>query len=302
MCVSPEKPRALALALPVAGVVAATASFQAGAALAKGLFPALGPQGTVALRVLLGALMLVAIVRPWRRWPRDAPRLPILVLGAATAGATLFFYLAIGRVPQGVAIALQFLGPLAVAVAGSRRALDLVWTALAAAGVWGLVGSGAADGGRLDLLGVAWALAAAACWAAYIVWGRAASAAYGAATPAVALAIAAVIVTPVGVAHAGAALLRPELLPLAALVALISTAIPFTLEMYALPRMPARTFAVLTSLEPAWGALFGLVLLSEVLAPPQLAGVAAVIAAAAGAALSSAPRPGAPQRQSPPPS
>ncbi|MDZ4372888.1 MAG: EamA family transporter [Phenylobacterium sp.] len=290
---SPDSPRAriLSAVLPVLAVIGATAAFQVGAALAKGLFPILGPQGTVTLRVVLGALMLAAMLRPWRRWPVGAPRLPILGLGAATAGATLFFYLAIERLPQGVAIALQFLGPLAVAMIGSRRALDLVWAALAAVGVWCLVGAGGVDGRPLDPLGVLFALAAAASWAAYILWGRAASAAFGAATPAVALAIAALIVTPVGVAHSGAALLQPEHLPLAALVALVSTAIPFVLEMYALPRMPARTFAILTSLEPAFGALFGLLLLSEILGASHVVGLAAVIAAAAGAALTSAPRP-----------
>jgi inner membrane transporter RhtA len=214
-------------------------------------------------------------------------------LGLATAGAILFFYLAIGRLPQGVTIALQFLGPLGVAIAHSRRPTDLLWAGLAAAGVWGLVGQGLAAGGaaRLDLLGLAFALAAGASWAAYIVWGQSASRAFGRATPALAVGIASLIVVPVGVQHAGlAALLQPGLLPLALLVALISTAIPFSLEMYALPRMPARTFAVLTSLEPAFGALAGLLLLHERLAPAQLAGICAVMAAAAGAAWSSQPR------------
>lgn len=285
----------VAAALPVLAVIGATAAFQVGAAMAKGLFPVLGPEGAVTLRVLLGALMLAAIVRPWRRWPAKASFGPMLGLGLATAGATLFFYLAIDRLPQGIAIALQFLGPLSVAVASSRRLLDLLWVVLAAAGVWGLVGAGAIDGRPLDPVGVLWALAAAASWAAYIVWGRTASVAFGAATPSIALIIAALVVTPVGVSHAGATLLRPDLLPLAIAVAIVSTAIPFTLEMYALPRMPPRTFAVLTSLEPAFGALFGLVMLSEVLRAPQLAGVAAVIVAAAGAAVASAP----PREQTP---
>jgi inner membrane transporter RhtA len=203
----------------------------------------------------------------------------------------LFFYMAIGRLPQGIAIALQFLGPLGVAVAGSRRPTDLVWTALAALGVWALVGHDLGAGtGRLDPLGVVWALCAAASWAAYIVWGQAASRAFGRATAPLAIAIAALVILPFGVAQAGSALLRLDLLPWALLVALVSTAIPFSLEMYALPRLPAKTFAVLTSIEPAFGALFGLVILHERLAPIQLAGVAAVIAAAAGAAWTGRPR------------
>ena len=284
---------ALAALLPFVAVIGATCAFQVGASIAKSLFPAVGPEGAASLRLILGGAMLIAAIRPWRNWPRDAPLLPMLGLGVATAGAILFFYQALGRLPQGVAIALQFLGPLGVAVAGSRRASDLVWTALAAAGVWGLVGHDLTQGGarQLDLLGVAFALAAGASWAAYIVWGQAASRTFGRATPALAVGIATLVVVPVGVHHAGlAALLQPALLPLALLVALVSTAIPFSLEMYALPRMPARTFAVLTSLEPAFGALAGLMLLHERLAPAQLAGICAVMAAAAGAAWSSKPR------------
>lgn len=283
---------ALHLLLPVAAIIGATAAFQVGAALAKSLFPAVGPQGAATLRIVLGAALLLLVTRPWRGWPARAPLASMVGLGLATAGAILFFYLAIGRLPQGVAIALQFLGPLGVAIAGSRRWSDLIWTALAAAGVWGLVGQGLGKTG-LDPLGVVWALCAAASWAAYIVWGQTASRAFKSATPALAVGIAALIITPVGVHHAGAALLDPALVPLALLVALISTAIPFSLEMYALPRMPARTFAVLTSLEPAFGALFGLVILHETLAPAQIAGIAAVIAAAAGAAWSSQARPAA---------
>lgn len=290
----------LPILLPVAAVIAATAAFQIGAALAKSLFPIVGPQGAAALRMVLGAAMLVAVARPWRNWPARAPLLSLLGLGLATAGAILFFYLAIGRLPQGVAIALQFLGPLGVAIAGSRRPSDLIWAGLAAVGVWGLVSEGFGHG-RLDLLGVAFALAAAASWAAYIVWGQTASRGFGNATSALAASLAAIIVLPVGVQHAGVALLDPTILPLALVVALISTAIPFSLEMYALPRLPARTFAVLTSLEPAFGALFGLMILSEALAPAQLAGVAAVMAAAAGAAWSSKSRAAAPVATDVPP-
>lgn len=279
--------------LPFAAVVGATCAFQLGAAIAKSLFPVVGPEGAAALRLILGSAMLIAVLRPWRNWPADPPLLHMLGLGLATAGAILFFYLALGRLPQGMAIALQFLGPLGVAIAGSRRAADLIWAVLIGLGVWGLVGQDFAREGadRLDLVGVAFALAAAASWAAYIVWGQTASRAFKGATPALATGIATLVVVPVGIHHAGLAnLLQPQLIPLALLVALISTAIPFSLEMYALPRMPARTFAVLTSMEPAFGALSGLVLLHERLAPAQLAGVCAIMAAAAGAAWSSKPR------------
>lgn len=288
---STSRANALQVLLPYAAVIGATSAFQGGAALAKSLFPVLGPQGTATLRIILGALMLVAVARPWRRWPARAPLLSILGLGLATAGAVLFFYLSLGRLPQGVAIALQFLGPLGVAVANSRRTADFVWAALAAAGVWGLVGYDLGDQARaIDPLGVFWALCAAASWAAYILWGQPASRAFGSATAPLALVIASLAVLPVGVQQAGADLLRLDLLPMALLVALISTAIPFTLEMYALNRLPARTFAVLTSIEPMFGAVFGFVVLHEHLAAPQLAGVAAVIVAAAGAAWTGRPR------------
>jgi inner membrane transporter RhtA len=211
----------------------------------------------------------------------------LLGLGLAMAGVVVMFYLGLERQPQGVVIALQFLGPLAIALAGSRRPRDLVWAVLAAAGVWGLVGH-AAQGARFDPIGVAWSLGAAVCWAAYILCGRAAGAAFGASASALAMVIGAVVILPFGIAHAGSALLSPALLPLALVVALFSTAIPVALELYAMPRMPARTFAVFGSLEPAFGALSGQVLLGEVLSPAQVGGLAAVVAAAAGAAWSSA--------------
>ena len=198
-------------ALPLLATLSAMACFQIGAACAKSLFPAIGPQGAAALRLALGALMLLVIVRPWRAWPRRAPLLALFSLGAATAGAVLMFYLAQSRLPLGIAIALQFLGPLAVAIVSTRRPTDLIWAALAAAGVWWLVGSGA-RASAIDLVGVAFALCAAIAWAAYILCGRIASAAFGGSTGALAASIAAVLVLPFGVAQAGTALFSPALL------------------------------------------------------------------------------------------
>jgi inner membrane transporter RhtA len=277
------------LVLPILAALAAMASFQGGAAVAKGLFPAIGPQGTAALRLSLGAVILVALTRPWRRWPARPPLAALFSLGACMAGVILLFYLAMTRLPLGEAIALQFLGPLGVAVAESRRPGDLVWTALAAGGVWSLVGAGGAAMSA-DPLGLAFALGAAACWAGYIVFGRTVSARFGSATAAVAVGLAAILILPVGIAHAGAELVSPRLLPLALTVAVLSTALPFSLEFYAMARMPPRVFATLSAVEPAFGVLFGLVLLHERLSPAQMAGVAAVIAAAAGAAWADTPR------------
>ena len=262
------------------------ACFQIGAALAKGLFPLVGPMGAAALRLSLGAGMLLVLVRPWRRWPTSAPVAGLIGLGLSMAGAIVFFYLAIERLPLGVAIPLQFMGPLAVALAGSRRPSDLLWAALAAAGVWALVGAGPASA-HIDLPGVGYALGAAVGWAGYILCGKAAGGIFGRSTAALATGVAALAVLPFGAVEAGPALLSPALLPLAALVALISTALPFTLELYALPRLPARTFATFTSLEPAFAGLSGLVLLGERLSAAQWAGVALVVTAAGGAAWSS---------------
>ena len=281
-------PRPLAIVLPLAATVAAMASFQIGAAVAKSLFPAVGPVGAVTLRLVLGAAMLLALTRPWRAWPRPAPVGRLVLLGVSMAATIVAFYEAIARLPLGIAIALQFLGPLTVAVFGSRRASHLLWAVLAAAGVWALTGVGAAK--AVDLTGVAWALGAAVGWASYIVVGRQVSAVFGQATAALSVAIAAAVVLPFGVAHAGVALISPSRLPLALLVGLLSAAVPFSLEFYAMPRMPARTFATFTSLEPAFGVLSGLVLLNERLNLIQIGGVAAVIAAAAGAAWSSSER------------
>jgi inner membrane transporter RhtA len=269
------------------------ASFQVGASLAKGLFPAIGPEGAAALRLFFGAIMLLALARPWRDWPQAAPLLPLIGLGVSMGLTITMFYLALSRLPQGIAIALQFLGPLTVAIATSRRPVDLVWALSAALGVWLMVGA-AAVRTRIDPLGVAFALAAAVGWGCYIVVGRAAGAAFGRATAALAVSIAAIVAAPLGLLRAGAALFSPALLPLALVVALLAAAVPFSLELYALRRLPARTFAVFTSLEPALGVLSAFVLLGERLSALQLVGVAAVVAAAAGAAASgSEPRPGA---------
>jgi inner membrane transporter RhtA len=274
-------------ALALLALLGAMAAFQGGASIATRLFPTVGAEGTAALRLTLGAMMLVALARPWRNWPERPNLAGLIALGACMASAILFFYMALARLPQGVAVALQFLGPLSVAVAASRRRRDLVWAALAATGVWLLVGQQAL-GGHVDLAGVAPALGAAVGWGGYIVIGRRVGATFGNATPALAVSIAALFVLPVGLLHAGAALFDWRLLPLAAVVAVLTAAIPFSLEFFALRRLPARTFAVFTSLEPVLGVLSGFVLLSQRLTIAELGGVAVVIAAAAGAAWSSA--------------
>lgn len=271
--------------VPILAVIAAMAAFQVGAAFGKNLFPAIGPTGAAALRLLFGAIMLLALMRPWRNWPKDAPLVSMLGLGLAMAGAIQMFYLAIDHLPLGIAIAIQFLGPLAIAVFGSHRAIDFLWAVLAAAGVWCLVMMNTA-GERIDLVGVGWAVGAGASWAGYILLGRRVTAAFGNATAAISVSIAALVILPLGFLHAGMALFAPELIPLALLVALFSAAIPFSLEFFAMPRMPPRVFAVFMSIEPAFGVLFGFLILHENLTTVQIAGIAMVIIAAAGATAS----------------
>ncbi|HEY2709412.1 MAG TPA: EamA family transporter [Caulobacteraceae bacterium] len=261
-------------------------SFQAGAAVAKGLFPTIGPEGAAALRLGLGAILLLVIVRPWRDWPSKPPLLPLLALGVSTALAILMFYRAITLLPLGVAIPLQFLGPLTVAIIGSRRPSDLIWAGLAALGVWCLVGLGAART-PINLAGVPWALGAAVGWGVYIHFGQAATTTFGRSTGALALSVAALVAVPLGIWHAGGALANPRVWPTGLLIGVLSAALPFSLELFAMARMPARTFAVFTSLEPAFAVMSGFLLLHEQLAPGQLAGVAVVMTAAAGAAWSS---------------
>ncbi len=273
--------------VPIGAIILAMAAFQSGASVAKGLFPSVGAQGAASLRLLIGAIILMAITRPWTDWPPRAARLSIVLLGVCMAGAVVAFYLALERLPQGVCIAIQFLGPLVVAIVGSRRIRDLLWAALAAIGVACLLNVRRVGG--IDGLGVGFALLAAVGWGGYIVIGRRVSR-LGArpGTPALAMSVAAAIMLPIGLVHAGAALFAPSHLMLAVFVGVLAAAVPFPLELFALSRLPARTFAVMMSLEPAFGALSGFLLLGQALFPAQIAGVGAVVTAAIGASLTNA--------------
>ena len=263
-------------------VLAGVASVQFGAALAKSLFDEVGPGGTVFIRVLFAALILVAIWRPAVGGRPHAHWRLVAVFGLCLGAMNLAFYESLERIPLGIAVTLEFVGPLGVAIAGSRRPLDLVWVGLAAAGIVLLSDFGSAD---LDRLGVALALVAGALWAAYILLsvrvGRVFPDGSGLAPAMVAAAVALV---PVGVADGGADLLVPEVLAVGAGVAILSSAIPYSLEMEALRRMPAGVFGVLMSTEPAVAALAGFILLDEGLATRELVAILLVVAASAGAA------------------
>ena len=267
---------------PTLLVLAAIASVQFGAALAKTLFDEIGPAGTVFLRVLFGAIVLAAVWRP-RIAGHDRRDLGLAVLfGLVLAAMNLAFYASLDRIPLGIAVTFEFVGPLGVAVFGSRRPRDLLWVGLAAAGILLLSDFGGTD---LDPVGVGLALLAGALWAAYILLSAQVGRVFpGGAGLTLAMVVATVPLAPVGIADAGADLAVPWVLAVAAAVGVLSSAIPYALELEALRHLPVGVFGVLMSLEPAAGALAGLVVLGEELAARELAAVALVIAASAGAA------------------
>ncbi|MCL4289033.1 MAG: EamA family transporter [Thermoleophilia bacterium] len=277
---SPVQVRPSPLLPPVFLVLAAIASVQFGAALAATLFSEVGPGGAVFLRVAIAAALLAALWRPSVRGRARADLALAAAFGVVLGAMNLLFYLAIDRLALGIAVVFEFVGPLGVAVATSRRRLDLVWVAIAGAGI-ALLSAG--DLGRLDGLGVVFALGAGGCWAAYILLAsRLGDAFPGGHGLALALVVAAVLLVPVGLVSGGAELLDPSVLGIGAAVALLSTAIPYSLELEALRRMRTAVFGVLMSLEPAVAAMAGLAVLDQRLAATELAAVALVVAASAG--------------------
>ncbi len=272
---------------PPALVLLGIVSVQVGSALAKHLFGEVGSFGTVALRLFFAAAVLMLLWRPSLALLVDRDAWPVVLgYGVILGLMNLSFYLALDRLPLGIAVTIEFLGPLAVALLGSRRWLDAFWAVLAAGGVVLLM----EGGGDLDLVGVLFALAAGVFWGLYILLG----AALGRHTTegnglALGMVIAALIAVPFGVADAGTALLEPWVLAAGLGVALLSSVIPYTLDLEALRRMPARVFGILMSLEPAMAALIGLILLSESLHWSQWIAVLCVVIASAGATRSAAP-------------
>ncbi len=269
--------RTTSISLVLGGII----SVQVGAAVATELFDELGPVGTVFLRLAFAAVVLVAIWRPPFAGLRGMGSRDVLAFGVAFAAMNTTFYLAIDRIPLGIAVTLEFVGPLGVAFAASRSRLDLVWAGLAAAGILLLSPT---PGGDLDMVGVVLALAAGGFWAAYIVLTARIGRLYpGGQGLALAMVIGAVLVLPPGIAEGGGDLLDPGLLAAGFGVAMLSSAIPYSLELEALRRLPQGTFGVLMSLEPAVAALVGLVALDQGLAASEALAIALVVAASAGA-------------------
>ncbi|WP_329339640.1 EamA family transporter [Streptomyces sp. NBC_01352] len=266
---------------PVGLVLAGGVSVQFGGALAVTLMPRAGALGVVTLRLLAAAVVLLLICRPRLRGHSRADWGTVVVFGLTMAAMNGLFYQAVDRIPLGPAVTLEVLGPLALSVLASRRALNLVWAGLALAGVFLLGGGGFSD---LDPIGVAFALGAGAMWASYIVF----SARTGRRFPqadglALAMAVAAVAFLPLGIAESGTKLLDPTTIALGSAVAVLSSVLPYTLELLALRRLPASTFAIMMSLEPALAATAGFLILDQTLTTIESAAIALVIVASMGA-------------------
>jgi len=269
----------------IIALLAAMASFQAGASIAKTLIPKIGAPGTAALRVGLGALIVALVQRPWRTMPRSWRS--ILVYGLSLGTMNLVFYMSLRTIPLGIAVALEFTGPLAVAAFSSRRVSHFVWLALAVVGLLFLLPLNLTSA-RIDPVGAGFALAAGACWAVYIIFGQRSGVAHGASASAWGMMIGSCVAVPIGIASARTALLDLAILPFGLAMAVLSSSIPYTLEMFGLRNLSARVFGTLMSLEPAFGALAGFIFLQERLTTVQVLAIAAVMAASIGTAAGSA--------------
>jgi inner membrane transporter RhtA len=279
---------------PVLALLGSLVSLSLGTSFAKSLFPVLGPAGTTLLRIGFAMLMLMALWRPWRRRWTWAELPPLALYGVTLGVMNLLFYFSIGRLPFGLAIAIEFTGPLAVALWSSRRASDGLWVALAVAGLalilpW----QGLNAPGALDPVGIAQALGAGACWALYIVFGQRVAQRFGAMATPMGMMFGTLAVLPMGLAAGGAALIDPQVLLFGLAVALLSSAVPYTLEMFALRHLPRQTFSILLSLEPAVGAMAGWLVLAERLTLGQWTAMLLLMLASMGSAWSARTPPAA---------
>lgn len=270
---------------PLPAVLLAIISVQSGAAIAKGLFPAIGAAGTASLRIGISALILLVVYRPdLKKITSDQWKL-IIPYGLSLGAMNLIFYLSIERIPIGLAVTLEFIGPLLVAVFGSKRIIDFFWVLLAAAGIV-LIAPWSNNG--LDILGVLFALLAGALWAAYIVLGgKISKIMKGGDAVTVGMLFASILIVPFGILGNGLSNLTPQLLGLGVALALLSSAIPFILEMKALGQLPARTFSILMSLEPAAASICAFIFLQEYLTFNEILAVIFVVIASAGSTITS---------------
>jgi len=268
------------LIVAVICVLVAMITIQTGASISKQIFQFVGPEGTSAYRIAFSAIILCLIFKPWRNLPENWTALS--VYGLCLGFMNLSFYLSIARIPIGLAVALEFLGPLAVAVFSSKTKLDFVWVALAIIGVLLLLPDISLDNG-LDPIGVLLALFAGACWAGYIVYGkRTGLKGSSGSIVAIGMCIAAMAVVPIGLVSQGMALFNWSLIPIGIAIGILSSALPYSLEMVALRKMPAQGFSILMSVEPAIGALAAFIILGELLSFWQWIAIALVMVASMG--------------------
>lgn len=277
--------------LPLLAILGSVTFLALGTSLAKhALFPLIGAQGTTAVRVGFSALLMLLLWRPWRLPLAPGDARILAGYGAALGMMNLCFYLSLRTIPFGIAVAIEFAGPLGVALLGSRRPVDLAWVGLAGAGLFLLLPLGHGVSG-LDPAGVLYALAAAVFWATYIVFGKRADHLPARQSVPLGLAVAALVAVPAGLPHAGGALLSPTVLALGACVAIVSSAIPIYLEMVALKRLPPQAFGIMISMEPAVAALVALVLLDEYLSATQWLAIGLIVTASMGSAFRTARAP-----------
>ncbi|RXE88799.1 DMT family transporter [Pseudoalteromonas sp. A757] len=266
-------------------LLCAMVTIQSGASIAKQLFPFVGPEGTTAYRLGFSALILCLVFKPWRHLPANWR--PLIVYGLCLGGMNITFYYAIERIPIGIGVALEFTGPLAVALFSSKRKRDYLWVAFAILGILLLLPD-LGDVNGLDPVGVALALVAGACWAGYILYGkRSGNESSGGVTVAIGMTVAALAIVPFGMVSQGAALLDWSLIPLGIAIGLLSSALPYSLEMVALRKIPAQGFSILMSVEPAVAALAGFLILGELLTVWQWLAIFMVITASVGSSVSS---------------
>ena len=277
--------------LPLLAVVASMVTIQLATSYSKSIFYAFGPNGAATLRLGAAAITLNLVLRPWRSWPARPKLGRLLAAGASLSTMILLGHLALAEQHVGAAYSLFILGPLGLSAANSRRARDIIWVLIAALGVWALASAGHRE--TANLRSILFALGAAAAWAGYIHFGTAATDEFGHAAPALVTALAAIGTLPFGAAHAARILSEPALLPVVLFAGAGSTALTCALEMYAMPRLPSRTFGISMCLDPGWAALVGYLVLGEVLSPIEGVGLGAVVMAAIGSVCTSNSRAGA---------
>lgn len=268
--------------LAILSILFAMISIQLGASLAKGLFPLIGAFGATTFRLTIASAILLVIWRPWRIKLSVNSYKSILIYGISLGLMNLLFYLSLERIPLGIAVALEFTGPLSISLVQSRKPMDFLLAILAGLGIFLILPLGILES-RLDPIGVIYALAAGVCWAMYILFGeKAGKLEHGGVVTSYGMLVAALIVLPFGIVVTQGALLDPSLLPLGITVAIFSSALPYSLEMVALKEIPSKTFGILLSLEPAIASLTGIIILGELLSIKQMFAITCIIAASLG--------------------